>query len=103
MILWTVPSESGRLEDISLIQICWSAFTIFVTAYMFSSFEAAFGRSGRMAIFVVVVVFLPLSPQRNKPCHLLMVACEEALDPTGFHQIFVNSQCAVFEFSQGEL
>ena len=44
----------------------------------FSLFEAVFGWLRRMA------VFLPLSLEWNKACHLLTVACDAALNPTAF-------------------
>ena len=53
-ILWTVSNESASFEGISHVQICGSAFTIFVTADMLSSFASVFGQPRG------VTAFLPL-------------------------------------------
>lgn len=82
-ILWTVPSDSARSEEISCWQICCSAFTIFLTADMFSLFEYISSRPRGVAIF------FPLFSDQNKPRHLLMVGCEKALVSTAFVTFFL--------------
>ena len=57
------------------MQICGSAFTHSGTANTFSSSDAVFWRLRG------VTVFLSLTLEQNKSCHLLVVACKEALDP----------------------
>ena len=79
-ILWTVRSESAGFEDISHVQIRGTVFTLSTPADTYFLVWDHLSATKRCDSFLL----LSLSLEQDKSCHLLMVACKEALDHATF-------------------